>query len=133
MNVDETVVTNVLNKQIRTAIIRELDKMPELIDSIVETALKQKVRRNGETSSYSSENKYDFIEIVSTNAIQTQAKVALQEWITDNKSKIKEAIKKVLSKNTENIAASVVHSMVENSKSDYKINISLGLEKQKVY
>ena len=133
MNVDNTVITDVLNKQIKTAIIRELDKMPELIDSIVSVAMKQKVDSNGETGRYPSDNKYDFIDIVSKNAIQAQAKKALQEWIEENRDKIKDALKKVLAKNTDNIASSVVHSMIENSKSDYRISVNLGIEKQKVY
>ena len=133
MNVDSTVVTDVLNKQIRTAIIRELDKMPELMDSIISIAMKQKVSADGKVSTYSSENKYDFIDIVSRNAIQAQAKVALQEWVEENKDKIKEALKKVLSKNTDGIAGNIVYAMVENAKSQYAINVNLDIEKQKVY
>ena len=133
MNIDNTVVSDVLNKQIKTAIIRELDKMPELLDSVVETALKQKVNSQGHKGNYSSDNKYDFIDIISRNAIQNQAKTAVQEWLEENKDKIKEAIKKVLAKNTDNIAASLVYTMVENVKNGYYLKVNLDIEKQNVY
>ncbi len=133
MNVDNTVITDVLNKQIQTAIIRELDKMPELMDSIISIAMKQKVNESGNVSNYNGDNKYDFIEIVSRKAIQEQAKVALQEWVDENKDKIKDSLKKVLTKNADNIAGHMVHSMVENVKNGYNIQVSLNIEKQKVY
>lgn len=92
LKIDQTMVSSVLTKQIQAAIVAQLGDQDELISHAVKVALSIKVDRKGKVSDYSSDNRYDFLEILATNSIHEAAKAALDEWLQENSAKIKEAV-----------------------------------------
>lgn len=97
LKVDPSVVTSVLEKRIQAAIVAQLGDEDELIGHAVKLALSEKVDRKGSsTCSYSSDRKYDYLEILATNSIQKAAKAALNEWLEENSKKIRAAVLKEL-------------------------------------
>lgn len=97
LKVDPSLVTSILEKRIQAAIVEQLGNEEELIGHAVRLALSEKVDRKGSsTSSYASDRKYDFLEILTTNSIQEAAKAALMEWLGENSKKIREAVLKEL-------------------------------------
>lgn len=97
LKVDPSLVTSILEKRIQAAIVAQLGDEDELIGHAVKLALSEKVDRHGSsTCSYSSDRKYDYLEILATNSIQKAAKEALNEWLAENSKKIRAAVLKEL-------------------------------------
>lgn len=89
LEINESMVKPIIEKQIQAAILANIGNPEELISKTVAIAMKQKVSSNGNISSYSSDNRYDYLEILTSNAIREAAKETLQEWLKDNKQLVK--------------------------------------------
>jgi len=98
MSVDEGTVRSVLEKQIQAAIVANLGAEEDLIAKAVTMALSMKVTEDGGVSRYSSDNKYDFLEVVTSTAIREAAKKALDQWCKDNAEKVHAAVLKEMRK-----------------------------------
>lgn len=98
LNVDEQAIRPIIQKAIQSAIATNLGKQQDVIEVMVALALKQKVNEYGNIGKYSSDNKYDFLEAVTNQAIQAAAKEALKEWLDTKKEQLKEAMLKELKK-----------------------------------
>lgn len=98
LNVSETMIKDIVSKQIQQAIVRELGNAEEYMSALVKNALHEKVSSTGKVSNYSSDNKYDYLDILLKNNIQEAAKKALQEYIEENSDLLKTALKKELEK-----------------------------------
>lgn len=92
LEVDPSMVTGIIEKQIQAAIVAQLGNQDKLIERAVKLALSQKVNREGKLDSYSSYNKHDFLEILAGNSVRAAATEALREWLKENSIKIKKAV-----------------------------------------
>jgi restriction endonuclease S subunit len=90
LKVNDDLVVPVIQKAIQAAIIENLGKKEDLIA--------KKVSSNGGKSNYSSDNKYDYMEVITNQAVQEAAKEALKEWLSQKKEELKEAVVKEMSK-----------------------------------
>ena len=98
LNVDEQAVKPMIQKAIQAAIASNLGKQEDVIEIMVALALKQKVNEHGCIGKYSSDNKYDFLEAVTNQAIRDAAKEAISEWLDTKKEQLKKAMLKELKK-----------------------------------
>lgn len=97
LKVDPSLVTSILEKRIQSAIVSQLGNEEELIGHAVKLALSAKVDYKGDPNCrYESDKKYDFLEVLTTTSIQTAAKEALNEWLAENKKKIRAVVLKEL-------------------------------------
>ena len=92
LKVDESMVSSILEKQMQAAIVQQLGNQDDLIAQAVKVALSQKVNSEGKIDSYSSYNKFDFLEMLASKSIREAAKEALQEWLAENSGKVREAV-----------------------------------------
>lgn len=92
LEISKEMVLPVLEKQIQAAILSNIGDPGELITKVVHIALHQKVSSSGKKSTYDYENKFDYLDILTNNAIQEAAKEALQEWLSKNKKLIKKIV-----------------------------------------
>jgi len=98
LQINEDMVKPILEKQIQSAIMANIGDPEKLVEKVVSTALSKKVNREGNVSNYSSDNKYDYLEVLTEVAIRNAAKEALKEWLADNKELLKTAVTKELNK-----------------------------------
>ena len=89
LEINEDMVKPIIENQILAAIMANIGNPEELIKKTVSIALKQKVDKNGKVSTYSSENRYDYLSILTEEAIRKAAKEALDEWLKSNTQLIK--------------------------------------------
>ena len=96
INVGDDVVKPIIEKQIQADIIAKLGNTDKFIEQVVSLALSKKVDDKGNVSTSSYENRNDLIEVLSRNAIAACAKEIINEWLSENKNKIKDALVKEL-------------------------------------
>jgi len=98
LQINQDMVKPILEKQIQAAIMANIGDPEQLIGKVVTVALSQKVNKEGRVDSYSSYNTYDYLEILTGQAIREAAKDALKEWLADNQELLKVAVTKELNK-----------------------------------
>lgn len=98
LKISEDMINGIVSKQIQQAIVKELGNAEEYMEALISAALHQKVSERGVVSNYSSENKYDYLDLLLKKKIQEAAKEALQEYIKENADKLKDSLKKELEK-----------------------------------
>lgn len=128
--VSAEMVNAIAEKQITAAIVASLGNTEEFVNSIIISALHRKVDCNGNISSYSSDNKYDFLDIALKKAIATAADESIKEWVDKNKKDLKEKLKKLinLEKNKKQIIKSFLDAGLSNiDRWNFKCNTNINL------
>ena len=101
LQINNDIIKPIIEKQIQAAIVANLGNHEELIGKMVSLALHAKVNSNGNIDTRSSyDNKYDFLEIITSKTIQEAAQNALTEWLNENSKKIRDAVIAELAKPT---------------------------------
>jgi len=98
LQINQDMVKPILEKQIQAAILANIGNPEQLIQKVVAVALSQKVNREGKISQYSSDNNYDYLEVLVGQSIREAANEAIKQWLTDNQEQLKVAITKELNK-----------------------------------
>ena len=98
LEVDKDLIANIMTKQIQTAIAANMGNPEEFIQNVIGLALRQKVNSDGNVGRYSSDNKYDYIEVLARQNIKKIAQNLMEEWIEENADLLKDTLKKELSK-----------------------------------
>ena len=116
LEINEDMVKPIIEKQIQSAILSNIGNPEELISRTVSLAFKQKVNNSGNISNYSSDNRYDFLEVLTGNAIRDAAKEALKQWISENTQLVKAVVINEMSKpERQNSLVAAFANAVENS------------------
>jgi hypothetical protein len=98
LGINADMVKPIIEKQIQAAIMANIGNPEELISKTVALAMRQKVDSKGHISNYSSDNRYDYLEVLTGNAIREAAKEALQEWLKDNQQLVKKMVIKEMNR-----------------------------------
>jgi len=93
LTISHEIVKPIVEAKIKEAMVKCFSDNPEgLIGEIIDGFLTQKVDRKGERSSYSSENKYYYVDILLQNMVNASLKDAVKSWVSENQEKIKQAV-----------------------------------------
>jgi len=133
LKVDPSLVTSILEKQIQTAIVKQLGNQDELIGQAVKLALSEKVDRQGNSNCrYESDRKHDFLEILATNSIQKAAKAALNDWLEQNSKKIREAVLKEIDspERQKSIAKAYADAIESSMTNKWNMNCSISFKER---
>jgi len=129
ISLDEKLVTPIIEAKIRAAIVRELGDPTALMEQAIGLALHKKVGRDGKICQYSSDNKYDLLEVLTITAIQKAAKEAIEVWLEGAKDKMIKHILAEMVKPTrqKSVAKAMVDAMETSfaSKWHFKIDVSV--------
>lgn len=127
IQISNDVVKGIIQKKLEMAVAGALGDEPELLNTIVRTALEIKVDRDGKKPSYASSSDIDLIEWLCRSQIQAVARKCIQEWVEAQRPKIEVEIKKAMEKQTKNLAADFVSCLATNVKKDWNYSIDLKL------
>lgn len=128
MELPAEIVERAVRDKITSAIARELGDPAEIIRRQVSAVLDLKVNIKGEIGSYSSENKYTFIEAQAGKLIREAAKEALVEFFNENKAKIKECVKKEVAKSPSKMAKVFMDGITSGLTATYGSKIEIVFE-----
>ncbi len=132
MKVDDDVVKAVIEKQIQAGIVMQLGNQEDLIAKAVTKALSVKSRSDGTFGRYESDNKFDFLEVLTTNAIRKAATEAMHEWVKVNSEKIKAAVLKELKKPTrqKSLAVAFANCVEDSLKCRWNMKCDVSFEEK---
>ena len=129
LTISKDIVNPIVETKIKEAILSAMGGQDEILKKILDQIMYQKVNSEGRVSSYSSENKYPWIDILISQKIQDAVKLAITELFTTKQDVIKaEIIKKLMSKTGAEKFASALLSANSQIANKYatKITVSFG-------
>jgi ABC-type Zn2+ transport system substrate-binding protein/surface adhesin len=113
LTISKEIVQPIVQAKINEAILAAMGGQNQLIEKAIHTILYDKVDHKGAKSSYHSENKHNWIDIVITKQIEEAVKSAMAELLADKQGQIKDAILKQLS--TKRALESFASSLLDNA------------------
>lgn len=106
------------------AIIGALGGGEDLIKKAIEQVLNLKVDSSGNVNKYTSDNKFNLIEIVSQNAIKTITIKLINEMVKSLEPDIKKSLEGQIKRQHREIARVLVDKTIESLSSSWAISVS---------
>lgn len=125
LNIDEEMIQPIIEKQIQTAVIREVEKMPELLPKMIDLVLHKKVDSSGKKSNYSRDNKYDWIDITFQNAIRDAVKEAIKNYISENMGEVRDAFEDHIQESKSELAQAFVTGATKALEKSWKFSVDV--------
>jgi len=127
LSISKEIIQPIIDAKVSAAVCEALSGSKNIISDVVSKILTMKVDSSGKASSYSSD--IPFIQWLCNNAIHEAAKTAVKEYIGKSKEGLAIEIQKTLVKNQKIIALNLVNSFIENTQSDYRMNVNIEVKK----
>lgn len=114
LTISREIVNPIVNAKIQEAILAAMGGGDTLITKTVDYLFNQKVDSTGKVSSYSSENKFTWLEVTVTNQIRKAVEDATKEILLERQDALKSAIVRQLSsrKGIEQFAEAILKGTV---------------------
>jgi len=131
MNVDPEIVNAIIRKNIETSLLAAMGNESEkgaILDAIVMSSMKTKVNAEGKISNYSSDNKYEYLEVKVQQIIRGAVREALDKYVESQANPLKKAIKKAIEDNAQHIANNLVKSFAESAGSSWRYKVDLHVD-----
>ena len=133
LTISKEVVTPIVEAKVKEAVLAAMGGADEIVKNVLNGILTQKVGSDGRVSSYSTDNKYSWLDIVLTKQIKESAEQAIRDCLAENSVHIKDAlIKELQSKKGASLAAkAIIDGMNDSFKNAWKTNLSITLQSLK--
>jgi hypothetical protein len=131
LTISQDIVNPIVQAKIKEAVIESLGGVDILIGKVVDNIIKQRVDKDGKVNSYSSENKFSWMDVVLTQQIEKAAKESIIEVISEQTQNIKdELIRQLKTKKGSNIVASaLIDSMNGTFVNNWSSKLSIEFKK----
>lgn len=103
LKIGNDVIAPIVESKIKMAVIEAMGDKNTLIEQVVGRILMDKVDSAGNKSSYSSDNRYNFIDVVLRMAIEKACKEAVAQFIQEKSETLRAEVEKQL--RTKNMAS----------------------------
>lgn len=133
LTIGKDIVNPIVQAKINEAIISALGGGEAIIEKVVNEILNRKVDSKGNVSTYSSDNKFSWIDVAVTNQIKEAVIESMSEVMVSRKDEIRKAIVKQLSsqKGIMQFADALINESVKNFESKYSTSINIEFDKRK--
>lgn len=133
ISLSNDVIKGIIQKKLESSIAAALCTETNLLEAIVRNSLNIKVDRNGGKADYytNDRDKMDLIEWMCQEAIKSETKNQIQLWVQSSKPKIEAEIRKQMSGQIKNIAASAAASLAEGAKNGWIIKCDIKAEQSR--
>lgn len=130
-SISKDIVNPIVEAKIKDAIASALGGSELLMAKAIESVLYQKVDASGKVSSYSSDNKHTWLDIVVTKQIEEAIKKELTSAISETSVKIKDALVAHLQtkKGANLVAAALIDGMNDTFKNNWNSKVSVQLDR----
>lgn len=125
LQVDNELVLPIIEAEIQSAIVRQLESADNLIPKMVQAALNQGVNSSGVVSKYKHDNEHTYIEYLCNQALQKAARVAMDKFIDENMPLIEAELAKQLARSKNKIAKAFVTGLGKSMKSTWRFDVGI--------
>ena len=133
LTVSNEIINPIVERHIREAVANALGGSDEIIRKVVDQILNQKVTIEGKVSSYSSDNKYSWLDIVLTQKISEAVREELAKPISSVANKIKASLIEHLKtqKGASAVADALLSGFQDTLKNSWRSSIKIELNREK--
>ena len=130
IQLSKDLIAPIIENKVKMAVIEAMGDGKTVISNVVETVLNLKVDEAGKINSYSSYNKYTFIDVCLRLAIENACREAIKEFMKEHAEAIKEETKKQLcsKKGIGQFVSSFLSGMLKASESQYQFKAEFKFE-----
>ena len=130
LTIGKEIVNPIVEAKVKEAVIAALGGSENVVEMVVNNIMNKKVSENGTVSNYSSENKFDWLDVIVKQKIQEAAKEEIVKIIGESTSNIKDEIIRVLQtkKGASNVAQALIDGLKGTLKNSWnsKIDVTIG-------
>lgn len=132
LGISPELVKPIVEQHIKAAITEAFGGSEKVIENVIHGILTQKVNESGTISSYSGDNRFNWIDVVLTKTIQEVAKEAIKEEISKSASVIKGVIVEQLrsKEGADKVATAILDCMNDTFKDSWRSNIQIRIGKE---
>jgi galactokinase/mevalonate kinase-like predicted kinase len=96
LTISQDIVTPIVEAKVKEAVLAALGGQDKVVETVINTVLKQKVNFEGRLSQYSSDNKYSWMDVTISNTIKDMVREQVKELLQESGETIKKYLKKQL-------------------------------------
>ena len=130
---DDNYLAECVKQTVIMGISESLNGKNEIVSQLVKSVLETKVDKTGKISSYSSDNRYSLLEVMTQNAIREITKEEFKRLIEESRPQISKAIRAELEKKETmgNMVAAFLNAIEKQLTSSYSMNVEVEFTKDK--
>lgn len=132
LNIDNDYLAEAVKQTVIMGIAESLNGKNEIVSQIVNSVLSTKVDKNGNISSYSSDNKYSLIDLYVRKTLKEIAIEEIKNICEERKPEIREIIRRELTKkaSAQKFVDKFFDCMVTNLDSTWQTTINVDFQKK---
>ncbi len=135
IQISKDLIAPIVETKMKAAILEAMGDTSKLVEYVVNQILYAKVNEKGVVGSYSSENKFSWIDIALRKSIEDSCKEVIQQVIKEQSEAIKENVKKHLTskKGMSAMASAMMDGMVKAAESSWRFSTEFKFQSDKDY
>lgn len=133
LEISQDYIDNLTKDLLTQSLIETLDAKNSIVEGIVSQILSVKVNDKGQIDSWSSENKYTFLEYLVRKMIRDEVKSVAEEVLNEKRDDIRKAIRREMSSKAtiDKFCNAFFSSVVDGLEDRYKTTIDVTVEREK--
>ena len=122
LQISQDLIKPIIESKIKSALVEALGDEKTIIKDMIDVYLHQKVSSNGNVSSYSSDNKYQLVDILLTKLVTEAVKESMVDWLKDKKDLLKLELSKYFEtqKGKKELIKSYADGLLNSMDKDYR-------------
>ena len=127
LGINPDLIKPIVENQIKSAILAARGGADNLVESVVNALMTEKVNEKGQKSSYSGENKYNWFDVIVTNTVREAIQAEIKNAILENANVFKDAlVHQLTSKSGANaVAKALIDGLNKTFESSWRSKISI--------
>lgn len=135
LSIDAKYVEEEVSRIVKAAIVSALGNRDEIIRKAIDRTIDTYVDRDGKPCRKDNYKARPYLDYLAEKTVETVVREAMAEMVEENKEEFKTEIKKAIGKRKwkEDMAQTFVQMIIDDAKSDWKMPVTVSLEKPKDY
>ena len=135
LSIDTQYIEGEVNRIVKAAIVAALGNRDEIIKKAIDNTIDSYVDERGNPCKKDSYRAKPYLDHLAEKTVENVVREAIAEVVDENREAFKVEIKKNIGKRKwkENMAQSFIQMIIDNTKSEWKMPVSISFEKPKEY
>lgn len=135
LSIDAKYVEEEVSRIVKAAIVSALGNRDEIIRKAIDRTIDTYVDRDGNPCRKDNYRARPYLDYLAEKTVETVVREAMAEMVEENKEEFKAEIKKAIGKRKwkEDMAQTFVQMIIDDAKSEWKMPVTVSIEKPKEY